>query len=72
MATLYDQVNAKCPFFHGGDRKRITCDGITEDCITITEFNTKQARNQHRHIFCDSMKYKNCEIYQMLEKKYDE
>lgn len=71
MATMFDDVNAVCPFFRYSDKRRISCEGITDGCVTNLEFDCKAKRDMHRSIFCDS-KYKNCEIHKMLEEKYAE
>ena len=70
MPTMYDDVNAKCPYYRTSGKRRITCEGITDMCVNIIEFNAKEYRNMHRRIFCDA-KYENCEIYRMLEEKYE-
>lgn len=71
MATMYDDVNAICPYFQGSEKKKISCEGITDGCKTTLEFRSGKERNQHRELFCNS-KYRNCEIYKMLEEKYAE
>ena len=71
MPTMFDDVEAQCPYFHYSQKKLIVCDGIIEGSTTKIEFNTQGKRNQHRRIFCDS-KYKNCEICMMLEAIYNE
>ena len=69
MSTMYDDVNAKCPFFLSSSDRRISCEGITEGCVTNIEFKSKEKRNRHRRTLCDA-KYGNCKIYRMLEEKY--
>lgn len=71
MPTMYDDVNAKCPYFRFSHERRITCEGITDRCVTQLEFKAREERNQHRNIFCDA-KYTNCEIHRMLNEKYEE
>lgn len=71
MATNYNDVKAFCPFFKHNTEKRIVCEGITEDCNTALEFLTRETKQLHRGAFCDTMKYGNCEVYRMLEKKYE-
>jgi hypothetical protein len=37
------------------------------------QFDSEEARNQHRRIFCDSQtNCKKCEVYKVLEEKYAE
>lgn len=71
MPTNFDDVNAQCPYFRYSEKKKITCEGIITGCNTKIEFATKELRNTHRRIFCNS-KYRNCEIYRMLNGKYEE
>lgn len=71
MPRTYHEVLIKCPFYKSMAQKSITCEGITDDCITKLLFVSPEKRDMHREIFCDN-KYKNCEIYSILEKKYEE
>lgn len=71
MPRTYNEGLILCPFYMSMAQKSITCEGITEYCTTKLLFETADKRDQHRDIFCDK-KYKNCEIYRMLEKKYEE
>lgn len=71
MPRTYNEGNIKCPFYMSMVRKNISCEGITADCITNLLFNTVEKRDLHRKIFCEN-RYMNCEIYTMLEKKYEE
>lgn len=71
MPTNFDYANAKCPYFVGSKKTKITCEGITEGCVTILEFFTNEKRQQHRNIFCDN-KYQNCEVCRMLDEKNEE
>lgn len=71
MPTMFDDVNAVCPFFRYSNERKISCEGITDGCVTNIEFNSKKKRDLHRRVFCNA-KYKNCEIHKMLEEKYEE
>jgi hypothetical protein len=71
MPTQFDDVNAICPYFQRSDKRKICCEGVADGCTTNLEFETKAKRNLHRRVFCDA-KYKNCEVYRMLEEKYAE
>jgi hypothetical protein len=68
---MFDDVNVMCPFFYSSDKRRISCEGITDGCITTLNFVSQEKCNTHRRIFCDA-KYRNCEIHKMLEEKYAE
>ena len=71
MPTMFDDVEAKCPFFKSSGKRKISCEGITEDCTTNLTFISEQKRNLHRNVFCDA-RYKYCEIFKMLLEKYEE
>ena len=71
MPTQYDDVKALCPFFLHSEKRKISCEGITDGCTTNLEFDCKASRDLHRSIFCDA-KYENCEIFMMLEEKYED
>lgn len=66
MPTRFDDVNDICPYFKSSDKMKISCEGVADCCTTNLEFATKEKRNLHRNLFCDD-KYKNCEVYRMLE-----
>lgn len=71
MPRTYNEGDIQCPFYQAMATKSITCEGITEECITKLIFKSPEIRDGHRKIFCDA-KYQNCEIYIMLEKKYED
>lgn len=71
MPRTYNEGLVQCPFFMCEATQSISCEGITDDCITKLLFTSKDKRDIHRMIFCNS-RYKNCEIYRMLEAKYEE
>lgn len=71
MSTLYNYVYVQCPYFQQCNRTKITCEGITEGCVTSIEFKREKDKNLHKKLFCDD-KYKNCEICRMLDEKNEE
>ena len=71
MPTMFDDVEVKCPFFLSSSKRKITCEGIIEDCTITLNFSSQEKRNIQCGIFCDE-KYENCEIYRMLSEKYVE
>ena len=71
MPTMFDDVEAKCPFFLSSGKRKISCEGITDYCTTCLMFVSEKKRNQHREIFCDA-RFQNCEIYRMLVEKHEE
>ena len=70
MPTMFDDVEAKCPFFKSSDKRKILCEGIIDDCATNLIFISEQKKKLHRKVFCDA-KYGNCKIYKILEEKYE-
>lgn len=71
MARYQNDVFIKCPFYINTAKKSISCEGITDNCVMKILFQTPELRGNHSKIFCEA-KYTNCEIYRMLEAKYDE
>ena len=71
MPRSYNEPLAQCPFFIASSTKGITCEGITDDCKLKLVFIDKDKLSMQRGIFCDA-RYQNCEVYQMLVKKYEE
>lgn len=70
MPTEYNEANILCPFYKRSAKQSISCEGITDNCILKTIFSSPHNMHLHRLLFCET-KYKNCEIYLMLEKKYE-
>ena len=71
MPTMFDDVDAICPFFRNSEQRKIVCDGITDECTTQLMFIKREARDLHRKVFCNR-KYKNCEVFQVLERINEE
>lgn len=71
MATTFKDVDIQCPFFKELTNKGISCEGLTDESIIKLWFNSPKAKELHTEIFCQK-KYQNCEIYKMLEAKYED
>lgn len=71
MATTYKDSDVKCPFFREQTKRSISCEGIIDESILKLWFEDKKTKDRHSEIFCCN-RYCNCEIYSMLEKKYEE
>lgn len=71
MPTMYDDVDVKCPFFLSSGKRKVSCEGITDDCTISLNFITRDKKRLHCEIFCNEH-FKNCEIYRMLEEKYED
>lgn len=69
--STYDDVNAICPFFLSGDKKRITCEGLIDRSRCINRFDYSKDREQYRSKYCDKH-YEQCRIYRALNQKYEE
>ena len=68
----YRQVHVQCPFYLYDDgKRRITCEGITDECTTALSFRKKKGYEIQMDTFCCSS-YKNCEVFRMLSEKYKE
>jgi hypothetical protein len=71
MSTMFDDVEVRCPFFRSSGKRKITCEGITDDCTTTLNFSSHEKRDIQCRVFCDD-KYEYCEIYRMLREKYED
>ena len=71
MPRTYDNCLAMCPFFLTSGKKNVLCEGLTDDCTINLLFVSEEKRDLHRKVFCDA-RYKNCELFKMLEKKYED
>lgn len=68
---MFDEIRARCPFYLDSEARSITCEGITDECKMKIEFKNRNARNQHRSIFCDA-KFENCEVFRAIKEKYED
>jgi hypothetical protein len=71
MATTYKDVDIQCPFFKELAKKGVSCEGLTDDSIIKLWFSSPKSLDLHTEIFCCN-RYQNCEIYRMLEAKYED
>lgn len=71
MASNYEDVDILCPFFRELTKKSISCEGLTDDSIIKQWFEIPKNKEIHANVFCKKS-YKSCEIFMMLEKKYEE
>lgn len=71
ISSSYEDATAICPFYKASDARRISCEGVTDGSVIIQSYVSKDKRDKQKRIFCDKA-YKNCEIYRMLEEKYEE
>jgi hypothetical protein len=71
MPDIYERINAQCPFFKTCGKYDITCEGVQPSSTTKTIFKEIASRSRYKATYCDRL-YKDCRIYEMLEKKYEE
>ncbi len=69
MATSYNSVNVKCPFYITDDSKSITCEGFKTGCDTRNRFKNKNNKDVHMEEHCQK-DYKKCGIYKLASEKY--
>ena len=68
----YKQVYVLCPFYKYDDgKRRITCEGIMDDCNLTLSFKTRADYEIQLNTFCCD-RYTYCEVCRMLHKKYEE
>ena len=68
----YKQVYVQCPFYKYDDgKRRITCEGIMDDCNLTLSFKSRADYEIQLNAFC-CRQYNNCEICRMLNQKYEE
>lgn len=68
----YKQVFVQCPFYKWDDgKKRITCEGLTDDSSLALIYHRKADYEQRMDEFCCE-NFSMCEIYRLLSEKYNE
>lgn len=71
--SCYVSKYVVCPFYRRNDTNRICCEGVNENNTLNIVFGTKQDVLNYEKHFCDSIElHKNCLVYQMLAKKWEE
>lgn len=75
MATSWLDRYAECPFYLRCDREKgrwtISCQGVTDASILQWRFRKKQDFEIQLRTFCCG-KFERCEVYEMLEKTFEE
>lgn len=71
MASGYNEKRIQCPFYQASATQSISCEGVTDECITRLIFTSPKEMSLHRMTHCEN-KYQNCRMYRLLEKKYEE
>lgn len=65
---------AACPFYQVDEENTamfIQCEGFYGQNLRIV-FKRKQQKRRHAAIFCECENYKQCEIYKLTLRKYEE
>ncbi len=72
MAASWRDGYVKCPYYLRDNRKnRIVCQGIMDGTDLALTFSDQRDYRIQMDTFCQA-KYKNCEVYRMLEEIYGE
>lgn len=71
MASTYKDADVQCPFYKEQTGRTISCEGVTDDSIIKQYYWSPKSKDIQMDVFCKK-NYKNCEVYRMLEKKYEE
>ena len=69
MGTVYDDVDVVCPFYQSEKKMAIRCEGVSDAMVNISEYRTMADKKSHKEMFCKG-KYKTCDVYEMIMKKY--
>lgn len=70
MAGSFYQADVQCPFYKYDDgRRRITCEGLTDDSSIALISRTRDGFHQQITGICSGT-YQDCPIYKMLMRKY--
>ena len=68
-----DSYFVNCPFYKKDDPVNVRCEGIGKNNRIILQFHTKSGKESHMRKFCKhETDYKECAIYKMLMKKYED
>lgn len=70
MPTIND-ADVLCPFYSNATEKGIMCEGVTDNSVLKLLFKQTKFMYAYRRIYCCG-RYTDCNIYKMLEKKYEE
>ncbi len=72
MATNWDDVNIKCPYYKACDERQISCESVTRNSSLITiRFHSREQKEEHMSQFCNS-RFDSCCICALCERKYDQ
>lgn len=73
IMSRYISKYVVCPFYHRNDTNRIVCEGVDKTNTLNLVFETKENTLEYERHYCDDMdRHKECLLYQMLTKKWEE
>lgn len=71
MPNDYGEVDIKCPFFKKIEPTSMRCEGLIDNTVIHTQFQSAVKRELYQTLYC-SRSYKRCRLYKALEKRYEE
>lgn len=71
MPGRYEDIYVMCPYYQWAKDRSVICEGLTHDCTLELNFKTKDSKKTHMECFCND-KYQCCELFKILEKKYED
>lgn len=73
MPTVsYYHAYVRCPYYRGDDGKsQIRCEGVWDGATLSQHYKRKEDFRTQIRVFCCGH-YKKCELYEVLERKYEE
>lgn len=69
MATDWEDVDVKCPFYRRKDQRQLQCEGPKRSQRLILCFHDGKARDVHMGRYCCG-RYQTCPLYPVAEAKY--
>ena len=65
----YDSARTLCPFYIAETAKKVSCEGVGCNRLTLV-FDSVTAKAAHKRHLCDR-NYKTCEIYKLINDKHN-
>lgn len=66
---MYEDVNAKCPFFVSASERIISCKGVIKGSSIDVRFDKVSRLPKYRYNFCDTLCWQGCPIAQMISQE---
>lgn len=64
----YDSARTLCPFYIDETAKKVSCEGVGCNRLTLV-FDSAEGKQRHKRHRCDS-NYRACSIYKLINRKY--